>query len=1307
MKKVVFNIYVMIIIGILFQGFGEKSSPGNCLEEQDTLYCVATAHLDTQWRWTIRDTIQRYIPNTLTTNFERFEQYPGYVFSFEGSFRYMLMKEYYPELYQELKEYIAAGNWQVVGSCVDAADVLIPSPESLIRHILYGNDFTRREFGTTSYDIFLPDCFGFGYALPTIMSHCGLKGISTQKLTWGSWIPMPFDIGRWRGVDGSEIIAALNPGCYTTRIREDLSYEERAMEQIQKLREESGLGIAYKYFGIGDTGGAPSEECIDWLQKSVESDGPIRVKSTGADQLFLDLTPEQKKRLAVYDGELLMSVHATGCYTSQAAMKRWNRQNELLADSAERSAVIADWFGGALYPRQAINESWIRFLWHQMHDDLTGTSIPKAYEYSWNDLIISLNRFSSIFTDSVGAVTRNLDTRAEGIPLVVFNPLSVTRKDVVQATVFTRGKDVTSISVQGPDGKEVPSQLLAKHSDQVEILFLARVPSLGFAVYDVQLSREPGIIPESVKVSENTLENSRLRVQIDNNGDVASIIDKKYEKELLDSPIRLEIFDNPSYEWPAWEILYETVAGLPREYVKGNPRVRIVEEGPVRVALEIVREAAGSTFTQEIRLTEGDGADRVEFHNTIDWYSKNSLLKAAFPVTISNPGATYDMGIGTIERGNNTPNRYEVPAQQWVDITDVEAKYGIAFMSCSKYGWDKPADNIMRLTLLHTPETAGWYEEQAWQDMGHHKTAYALHPHKGDWREDNQVSWRAAQFNQPLAAFQTRPKEGPLGKILSFGQVDNSQVAVRALKKAENSDEIVVRLQELAGKPVKDVRVYLGRGIVSAREITGAEDPLGSAVLENGVLVTDFTPYQPRSFALTLAPAPYKLSPPSSKPVTIPFDADVISLNSNRKDGAFSEDGYSLAGELLPNEVIAEGIPFKIGPVKEGKKNALSCRGQKIQLPAQGYERLYLLAANAGDDIVAEFTIDGNSTPIRIQSYDGYIGQWDRRLINNNDIARDNPLPGYIRRDPLAWIGTHRHTPEGEDDAYRFTYLYKYSIPLPPGAKELVLPNHPSIRIMALTLADNPNEYTQPAGYLYDSTTPLKLKPDTALFFRDIQIDIQYDIPSDAEIRYTTDSTEPTDSSQIYDGKLVLKESAQLRARAFRNGVPVSRTVRGHYTKGESRKADKPGDVAPGLRCEYYEGDWNLIPDFDALSAVHEIITEGFDISSRTQDEYFGFRYTGFINIEQSGVYTFEVSSDDGSRLWIGDKVVVDHDGLHGMSARKGQIILEEGMHEVTLEFFQKGGDWGLQVAWSGPDISWEVMPGSVFFHETGDGSIR
>lgn len=561
--------------------------------KQGTLGVVATAHLDTQWRWSIRTTINEYVPATLRDNFKLLDLYPGYVFSFEGAFRYMLAKEYYPDEFERLRGYIRDGRWRVTGSWVDAVDVNMPSFESLVRHTLYGNGYYKREFGKTSSDIFLPDCFGFGYALPSIAAHCGLKSFSTQKLSWGSAVGVPFDIGLWQGVDGSRIVAGIRPGDYVARIKGDLSSDSLWMSRANDQYTSSGLRAAYMYFGTGDTGGAPESTSVAWLQQSIESQGPLTVKSIGADDLpeLVAATPDAQ--LPVYDGELLMTRHGVGCYTSQSAMKRWNRRNELLADATERASVIGSLFGGMTYPREEIRDTWIRFLWHQFHDDLTGTSIPEAYEFSWNDEILCMNGFSQMLEHAVGATVPVLDTRAKGVPVVVYNPLAVDRRDVVEASVLFDGPAPAAVQVYGPDGKEVPAQVIGPDGDALLIAFVAQAPSVGYAVYDVRPAKKPGNVKALVTANENSLENERYKVTLNALGQVASIFDKRTNRELLAAPIALELLYDKPKQWPAWEIQYEDLQLGPQAVVGAQSEIRLIENGPARERSKWCSSTAG------------------------------------------------------------------------------------------------------------------------------------------------------------------------------------------------------------------------------------------------------------------------------------------------------------------------------------------------------------------------------------------------------------------------------------------------------------------------------------------------------------------------------------------------------------------------------------------------------------------------------------------------------------------------------------------------------------------------------------------
>ncbi|MCQ2115258.1 MAG: alpha-mannosidase, partial [Bacteroidales bacterium] len=278
-----------------------------------TVYLVSNAHLDSQWNWDVKTTINEYVPATLYRNLALMEQYPDYVFNCESGIKYAWMKEYHPEAYSKLKTYIQEGRWHISGSCWEASDANIPSTESLTRNILYGQHFYESEFGVLSTDIFLPDCFGFGQELPTIAAHCGLLGFSTQKLQWRNnpfygEAKEPFPFGKWRGVDGSEIYMALQVGKYSRKFQgEDLSESQELIAHAAK----SPLNIGMFYYGTGDIGGSPTMPSVQSVVRGVNGNGPVKIISAASDQLFKDL---QGKEVETWDDELLMDVHGTGCY---------------------------------------------------------------------------------------------------------------------------------------------------------------------------------------------------------------------------------------------------------------------------------------------------------------------------------------------------------------------------------------------------------------------------------------------------------------------------------------------------------------------------------------------------------------------------------------------------------------------------------------------------------------------------------------------------------------------------------------------------------------------------------------------------------------------------------------------------------------------------------------------------------------------------------------------------------------------------------------------------------------------------------
>lgn len=1053
--------YARLLLFMLYSFIGV-----NCYSQEKTAYMVADAHLDTQWDWDVQTTINQYIKNTLTDNFALFKKYPNYKFNFEGAIKYMWMKQYYPQQYAELKTYIKNGQWNVCGSSLDAADVNVPSPESQFRNILIGQTFYKKEFGVKSNDIFLPDCFGFGYTLPTIMRHAGLIGFCTQKLSWGG-VTIPFRIGAWQGVDGSKVMAAANAGGYGDNFDEDLSYRT---ELINWTNETSNATngkhpITYRLYGTGDRGGSPQDNTVNWIEKSIISNGPIKIKSATAGEMYEDYFGSIND-FPTYNGELLMTTHGTGCYTSRTMMKRWNRKNELLADATERSAVIADWLGGLKYPAEELNNAWIKFLWHQFHDDLTGTSCEKAYTFSYNDEVIVQNKFATVLNNSVGASARSLNTQTIGTPIVVYNPLSISREDVVEVNMDVT-EQLENIKVFNKSGGEVPAQILESSDTTLRFIFKATVPSLGYEVYDVRPSASSPVEDSNLKISTNSLENSEYKISMDANGDINSIIDKQNaNKELLKSPIRLALLYNEPCFWASWEIAYKTVTNEPRAYVDGTPEISIVEDGPVRVTLKVTRTKENSTYVQYIKLTDSDTKRRIDVENEVDWKTPKTLLKAVFPLSVSNLKATYDLGLGVIKRPNNTSSRYEVPAQQWADITNVSNTYGVSILNDCKYGWDKPLSNTLRLTLIHSPQADGdSYKVQENQDLGNNKFTYSIYGHTNSCLEAGST-WEAAKLNQPLMAFETVKHNGDLGKSFSFLNIDSSQVAVRMLKRAETSDDYVLRLYETKGLDASNIKVKFASRILNAKELNGIEEEIGSASFSDSTLIINMTAFQPKTYSVKLESPVTSSSTPESMPIVIPYNADVVTSQLYMNDGNFDGNSNTYSAELLPDTIFSDGITFAMGSDKTWKKNALKCSGSKITIPS-GYKKLYILTASSNTDgSTADFYVDNTPFKLSIPYFSNFVGQASFYKVVGGDTIMTN---NYFKKDNIAWVGDHMHNGISKtDQPYQFTYLFKYCIKLPDGAKELILPNDAKIAIFAVTAANNENDDTKPATELVE-----------------------------------------------------------------------------------------------------------------------------------------------------------------------------------------------------------------------------------------------
>jgi alpha-mannosidase len=853
------------------------------------------------------------------------------------------------------------------------------------------------------------------------------------------------DIGKWKGPDGNCVYTVLDPGGYGCNFDDNgnetpVNKRPEYLEMIKKNEEISGVAKKVRYFGTGDYGGSPKASSAKMITEALadNENGLYEVVMASTDQLYNDITPEEDAKMPVYDGELLIP-HGYGAYTSRTINKRWNRKNELLADSAERAACAAALLTGEKYPAKNFDFAWKQFLWHQFHDDLPGTSIPSANAFSHNDYIVSLNMFATELKNSIGAISETLKTDTDGIPVVVYNPVANEVNGTVDVKTELKSKHVR---VYDADGNEYPAQI-----KDGTVTLAAKVPAAGVKVFSIKESGTSGV-RSSLSVTKSSVSNERFTVKIDKNGDICSVYDKKLEKEIMAGPSRFQITHDESRVYPSWEIDYISYTDKPK-FVEGKAETEIVDNGPAKVSLKVTRHYGNSKFVQVISLCEG--GDRVDVDCRIEWREQHSFLKLTFPFTAKNENADFDIGLGAITRGNTTCEPYyEYTHHQWADITDRSGEYGVSLINDCKYGIDKPEDGTLRLTLIHTPSWGALlWSAQCFQDFGTNIFRYSIAPHEG---ERTETPFKASAVNQPLIPF-IAPRHDGKATEYSLVCAGGKEFTVKAVKKEEKGDRTIVRVQEMTGKGVKDAVLNFGADIIKASETNGYETDIKPVKAKGRELKFDLKPYEVKTFALTFKSAGKETR--RAECISLSYDKRITSLNSKRSVGDLF-NGISIPEELYEESITVGGIPFEMG--KKGKMNGMICSGQTIKLP-KGADTLWIVAAADGDRD-AEFRLGGKRVSVHIQDFAENIGEWDL-VGSKHKIAK-------IKRDDLAACYTHSHNADG-DRLYQFAYLFRYSIDV-RHVRQITFPCDENIVVTAATVTFDDSCSVKPANLLYDSS---------------------------------------------------------------------------------------------------------------------------------------------------------------------------------------------------------------------------------------------
>jgi len=770
---------------------------------------VGHAHIDSAWLWPIRET-KRKCARTFSNALRLMEDYPEYRFSASQAQQYRWMKEGYPSLYERMRDQVRAGRFEPIGSMWVEADCNIPSGESLVRQIVHGKRFFLDEFDRETTDLWLPDVFGYSAALPQILDAAGISSFLTQKMSWSETNRFPHSTFWWEGIDGTRILTHFPPA---DTYNGDMSVGELTKGERQFAQQAESKHSLYP-FGYGDGGGGPTRAMLESARRLTDLEGAPRV---GIDTVasFWEQVRAESPDLPVWVGELYLEYHR-GTYTTNGPIKRANRRNEQALRAAELWSVAAgqafSWDG---YPAARLDEAWKLLLLNQFHDIIPGSSIHWANDDCLRDHARIEAIASEVITAAQLAMVERIAPSLGSRDAVVFNAASRPRREVVSVETG-----------EGP--KLVP----------------VSVPACGYVTIDLHAAATDA--PDEVDVSDRSLENALLRVEWGADGLLTSIFDKEHRREVLAPGTRGNVFqlheDHPK-EFDAWNVDIDYLDA--RTDITDVSSIAAVERGPVRGAVQFVRELGHSRITQTMRLTSG--SRRLEFVTEVDWHERHKFLKVAFPVNVHAARATYEIQFGHLERPTHVNTswdvaRFEVCAHRWADLS--EPGYGVALLNDCKYGYDVHG-NVMRLSLLRSP---GWPDPES--DQGSHHFSYALFPHAGDLREAGVVA-EAEAFNIPLVVVSPPRREGWFGyapslmspRSESFVSADRPNVTIEAVKKADREDALVVRISESWGTR-GPVRISTTLPVRSATRVDLLERDLGDVPCAGGVVELDLRPFE-------------------------------------------------------------------------------------------------------------------------------------------------------------------------------------------------------------------------------------------------------------------------------------------------------------------------------------------------------------------------------------------------------------------------------------------------------------------------------
>ena len=733
-----------------------------------THYAVGHAHIDLAWLWPLRET-RRKIGRTFANQLRNIKKYDNFIFAESQAQMFTWLKEDYPEVFEQVKKYVDEGRIELQGGMWVESDCNLPSGESWIRQFLYGKRYFKEEFGKDMKMCWLPDCFGFPATLPQVIKSCGMDYFMTIKIMSNTVNEFPHSSFKWKGLDGSEVLAHMEPaGDYNSGASPLAIFKSN-----KRNKEKESVPVCLLLYGDGDGGGGPGEGHIEYvsrMQKGIYGLAPV--KPSKAIDFFEELE-KYNDVIPEYDGELYYERHQ-GTYTSQAAAKLWNRRMENMLHLVELLGAEGK-LRGVSYDRALVESIWKEVLLYQFHDVLPGSSIKRVYDES-------RERYKELYKQIQGVAAKLIDDMSSGESeeYTAINPVDFARKEFIRVEDKWYSVDLPAMGA----GKIAP-------------------------VENMDIS--------SLTFGENTISNGLITITFGKGGEITSLFDVKNAKELVREGQhfnKLTVYEDPFMYYNAWDIRMD-YDKLKKHSLKLEGSDTYIDG--VRVVRRNRYRFMDSQFEQTVALTLGDTL--VQFDMDADWHEELKMLRADFIPSVFADKVKCDIQFGQIDRSTKNDTsieqaQFEVCAHKFVNLDGED--YSLALFNRCKYG-HKVKEGMLSLALLRAPR---FPDPEC--DRGSHHISYALYPHKEKF-EESDVKARAYCYNNVVMLRKANFEE----KCPVI--VEGDGVILETVKVAEDEKGIVARLYEYKGKETTAKVSFASKG--AAFECDMLENKKGKAEL--------------------------------------------------------------------------------------------------------------------------------------------------------------------------------------------------------------------------------------------------------------------------------------------------------------------------------------------------------------------------------------------------------------------------------------------------------------------------------------------